>query len=87
MISDEELTEKLAELIVEVTKWTPAAEIRKLLYDRYDIDVSTNKVTAILDMMYMDGLLVVRKRSRSGKGLTRFYSIFTRDSTESEVSS
>lgn len=86
MVSDEELTEKLAEVISQVSKWTAASEIRKILYDQFDIDVSTNKVSAILDMMYMEGLLVVRKRSRSGKGIIRFYSFFSREPKESDVS-
>lgn len=79
MTFDEETIERIAELLWDKPKYVSAAEIKKLLLDRYDLEVSSNKVAAILEMLYLEGFLVVRKRSRRGKGLTRFYSFFPRD--------
>ena len=87
MTFDEEIIERIAELLWETSKYVSAAEIKKLLLDLYDLEVSTNKVSAILEMLYLEGFLVVRKRSRRGKGLTRFYSFFSRDKGDSDISS
>ena len=87
MTFDEEIIERIAELLWETSKYVSAAEIKKLLLDLYDLEVSTNKVSAILEMLYLEGFLVVRKRSRSGKGITRFYSFFSRDKGDSDISS
>lgn len=85
MISESDLAEKLAELMVNVTWWATASEIRNLLRQRYGIEVSVNKVSAILDVFFMEGFLVVRKRSRPG-GRRRKYLFFTRDAEESDLS-
>ena len=87
MTFDEETIERIAELLWDQPKYVSAAEIKKLLLDRYDLEVSSNKVAAILEMLYLEGFLLVRKRSRRGKGLTRFYSFFARDKGDSDVSS
>lgn len=87
MTFDEETIERIAELLWDKPKYFSASEIKKLLLDRYDLEVSTNKVAAILEMLYLEGFLVVRKRSRRGKGLTRFYSFFAREKGDSDISS
>ena len=84
MTFEEEIIERIAELLWETSKYVSAAEIKKMLQDKFDLEVSSNKVASILEMLYLEGFLVVRKRSRRGKGLTRFYSFFPRERAKSD---